>query len=109
MKKCGGSVSTIIVGPFKSVLVNALHSLENVLGLARFRALVPNIIYKTVFALFKKTFGALLLKNPLGTSRNNQLTNVFRFLLHTVLKQEIALSNVKNMMYSNVSHKRTAS
>ena len=37
MKKGGGSASTIIMGPSKSVLVNALHSLENVLGLARFR------------------------------------------------------------------------
>ena len=37
MKKCGGSESTIIIGPSKSVLVYALHSLENVLGLARFR------------------------------------------------------------------------
>ena len=35
MKKGGGSESTIIVGPSKSVLVYALHSLEYVLGLAR--------------------------------------------------------------------------
>ena len=38
MKKGGGSESTIIIGPSKSVLVYALHSLEYVLGLARFRA-----------------------------------------------------------------------
>ena len=43
MKKGGGSESTIIIGPSKSVLVYALHSLENVLGLARFRVFVPNI------------------------------------------------------------------
>ena len=35
MKKGGGSESTIIIGPSKSVLVYALHSLEYVLGLAR--------------------------------------------------------------------------
>ena len=40
MKKGDGSVSTIIVGPSKSVLVYALHSLEYVLGLARFRAII---------------------------------------------------------------------
>ena len=44
MKKGGGSESTIIVGPSKSVLVYALHSLEYVLGLARFRVLVPNLL-----------------------------------------------------------------
>ena len=43
MKRGGGSESTITIGPSKSVLVYALHSLENVLGLARFRVFVPNI------------------------------------------------------------------
>ena len=43
MKKGGGSESTIIIGPSKSVLVYALHSLEYVLGLARFRVFVPNL------------------------------------------------------------------
>ena len=43
MKKGGDSESTIITGPFKSVLVYAVHSLENVLGLARFRVFVPNM------------------------------------------------------------------
>ena len=43
MKKGGGSESTMIVGPSKSVLVYALHSLEYVLGLARFRVFVPNL------------------------------------------------------------------
>ena len=36
MKKGGGS---------ESVLVYALHSLENVLGLARFRVFVPKLYY----------------------------------------------------------------
>ena len=44
MKKGGGSESTIIIGPSKSVLVYALHSLEYVLGLARFRVFVHKII-----------------------------------------------------------------
>ena len=43
MKKGGGSESTIIIGPSKSVLVYALHSLENVLGLARFRVFASNM------------------------------------------------------------------
>ena len=44
MKKDDGSESTVIIGPSKSVLVYALHSLEYVLGLARFRVFVPKII-----------------------------------------------------------------
>ena len=43
MKKGGGSKSTITIRPSKSVLVYALHSLEYVLGLARFRVFVPNL------------------------------------------------------------------
>ena len=45
MKKGGGSESIIIVGPSKSVLVYALHSLEYVVGLARFRVFVPNLYF----------------------------------------------------------------
>ena len=37
MQMGGSSKSTIIIGPSKSVLVYALHSLEYVLGLGRFR------------------------------------------------------------------------
>ena len=44
MKKGGGSESTIIIGPSKSVLVYALHNLEKVLGLARFRVFVPKLL-----------------------------------------------------------------
>ena len=44
MKKGGGSESTIIIGPSKSVLVYALHSLENVLGLVRFRVFVAKLL-----------------------------------------------------------------
>ena len=44
MKKGGGSESTIIIGPSKAVLVYALHSLEYVLGLARFRVFVPKLL-----------------------------------------------------------------
>ena len=42
-EKGGGPASTIIIGPSKPVLVYALHSLEYVLGLARFRVFVPKI------------------------------------------------------------------
>ena len=44
MKKGSGSESTIIIGPSKSVLVYALHSLEYVLGLARFQVFVPKLL-----------------------------------------------------------------
>ena len=44
MKKGGGSVCTIIIGPSKSVLVYALHSSAYVLGLARFRVFVPKLL-----------------------------------------------------------------
>ena len=57
MKKGGGSESTIIIGPSKSVLVYALHSLENVLGLARFRVIVPELLLllrNRVYIAFKK-------------------------------------------------------
>ena len=43
MKKDGGSKSTIIISSSKSVLVYALHSLEYVLGLVRFRVYVPKL------------------------------------------------------------------
>ena len=48
MNKGGGSEFTITIGPSKSVLLYALHSLQNVLGLARFRVFVPKLyIYIT--------------------------------------------------------------
>ena len=40
MKKDGGSESTIIIDPSKSVLVHALHNLEYVI----FRVLLPKIL-----------------------------------------------------------------
>ena len=54
MKKGGGLESTIIIGPSKSVLVYALHSLEYVLGLARFRVFVPKLLlllYSKIYLL----------------------------------------------------------
>ena len=45
MKKGGGSESTIIAGPSKSALVYALHNLEYILGLVRFRVFVPKLLY----------------------------------------------------------------
>ena len=47
MKKGGGSESTIIIGPSKSVLVYTLHSLEYVLGLVRFRVFVSNLLIRS--------------------------------------------------------------
>ena len=54
MKKGGGSEFTIIIGPSKSVLVYALHSLEYVLGLARFRVFLPKLYYYYIIILLKK-------------------------------------------------------
>ena len=48
----GGSESTIIIGPSKSVLVYALHSLEYALGRARFRVFVPKLYYYILFCLY---------------------------------------------------------
>ena len=50
MKQGGGSQSTIIIGPSKSVLVYALHSLEYVLGFVRFRVFVPKF-FTTILTL----------------------------------------------------------
>ena len=52
MKKGSGSKSTIIIGPSNSVLVYALHSLEYVLGLARFRLFVPKLLLLWFFLAF---------------------------------------------------------
>ena len=45
MIKGGGSESTIIIGPSKSVFIYALHNLEYVLRLARFWVFVPKLYY----------------------------------------------------------------
>ena len=63
MKKGGGSESTIIVGPSKAVLVYALHSLEYVLGLDRFRVFVPNLYYIIKNLKFKTKNSKLKIKN----------------------------------------------
>ena len=56
MKKCGGSESTIIIGPSKSVLVYALHSLEYVLeigqGISGVRAKLKKILI--LLGIFRK-------------------------------------------------------
>ena len=65
MKKGGGSESTIIIGPSKSVLVYALHSLEYVLGFARFRVFVPNIyIYTSLNIKFRVNRTSDVSKTP---------------------------------------------
>ena len=59
MEKGGGSESTIIIGPSESVLVYALHSLEYVLGLARFRVFVPKLLlyYYIIIGTYLKSHG----------------------------------------------------
>ena len=52
MKKGGGSESTIIIGPSKAVLVYALHSIEYVLGLARFRVFVPKLLLLYYYIIY---------------------------------------------------------
>ena len=56
MKKGGASQSTIIIGPSKSVLVYALHSLEYVLGLAQFRVFVSKLYYYIIIYLIEADF-----------------------------------------------------
>ena len=90
MKKGGGSESTIIIGPSKSVLVYALHNLENVLGLTRFRLFVPKLLLYYVF----------LLNNNLKLSRKyKKISTLFKelcfswFVFWFSLKKNI--SNIK--------------
>ena len=59
MKKGDGSDSTIIIGPSKSVLVYALHNLENVLGLARFRVFVSKLLNYSINLLYIKYFNIM--------------------------------------------------
>ena len=72
MKKGGGSESTIFIGPSKSVLVYALHSLEYVLGLARFRVFVANIY---IYIILNIKFGVNRMFHVVKTS-------VYRFDLY---------------------------
>ena len=75
MKKGGGSKFTIIIGPSKSVLVYALHSLEYILGLARFRVFVPKLYYIIIIIFGKifvfKVFGRSLIPNSVTQLTNN--------------------------------------
>ena len=89
MKKGGGSESTIIIGPSKSVLVYTLHSLEYVLGLARFRVFVPNYIYIKVnnelvinemYSLLgtQLLFEDVLVANPLNFKKSLEIFHFIR-------------------------------
>ena len=82
MKKGGGSEATIIIGRSKSVLVYALHSLEYVLGLARFRVLVPKLLFLLLLLLLTplstalhQTFLHLLLMETFAYTLANSATN----------------------------------
>ena len=71
MKKGGGSETTIIIGPSKSVLVYALHSLEYVLGLARFRVFVPKLYYYYIILLINLIFLSFDKKSKLSNVEGN--------------------------------------
>ena len=60
MKMGGGSESTIIIGPSKSVLVYVLHSLEYVLGLARFRVFVRKLLLLRISYKLQRLRGKLV-------------------------------------------------
>ena len=86
MKK-GGSASTIIIGPSKSVLVYALHSIEYVLGLARFRVFVPKLYYYII--VFENIRIQILTKFRI---KNNQKQRIFlitprKVITHTFILQ----------------------
>ena len=80
MEKDGGSESTIIIGP--SVLVYALHNLENVLGLARFRVFVSKL---------------LLLLLSLFTIANRILSSVLSERLKPFVKKVVFVSLVSDL------------
>ena len=63
MKKGGGSESKIIISPSKSVLVYALHSLEHVLGLARFRVFVSKLLLYYMEKQFPNSLKVRILKS----------------------------------------------
>ena len=84
MKKGGGSESTIIVGPSKFVLVYALHSLEYVLGLARFRVFVPKLYYYIILQLLRYlqlskviTIDLLIPQSQLQFAKKGSFSNAF--------------------------------
>ena len=52
MKKGGGWESTTTIGPSKSVLVYALHSLEHIVGLARFRVFEPKLLLLYILFIY---------------------------------------------------------
>ena len=79
MKKGGGSECTIIVGPYKSVLLYALHSLEYVLGLARFRVFVLKLLFTytewvkpTAYYIYMATAALMMLTTPSLNAANGE-------------------------------------
>ena len=95
MKKGGGSESTIIVGPSKSVLVFALHSLEYVLGLARFRVFVLKLYYYYIILYVNLMGDTTLLGIPLLLSAI-QRTSLSRTVkcLFKVYKNQMQIGTV---------------
>ena len=70
------SESTIIIGPCKSVLVYALHSLEYVLGLARFRVFVPKLLLLLLWQFGTPELFSCQLIAILNTFRTNSSSNI---------------------------------
>ena len=63
----GGSESTIIIGPSKSVLVYALHSLEYDLGLARLRVFGTKFYYYYYYYYIVECHKTAVFKSRRGT------------------------------------------
>ena len=92
MKKGGGSESTKIIGPSKSVLVYALDSLKYALGLVRFRVFVPNLL------LIEKYYAANVATISKGSDKAGISYKLQRSTLYTI--HEIQPINVNCIPFS---------
>ena len=100
MKKAGGSESTIIVGPSKSVLVYALHGLEYVLGLGRFRVFGPKLLlFNNLLTLNTKKCDAVSF-----TRSNSQ--NFFEYKINSVRRETLlGVKSLGVIFYRKLSFK----
>ena len=88
MKKGGGSASTIIIGPSKSVLVYSLHSLEYFLGLARFRVFVAKLYYIKALIYHRLFLPGTIIKTGQHNATNTIFGYVFILYLKLVIYKE---------------------